>query len=62
MWGTYMWPETSGGASSSLTCQLDDSIIVTRNCLSGGLWEMAMYGDCITLGIPVSHNQYIHLV
>ena len=50
MWGTYMWPETSGESTSSLTCQLDDSIIVTRLCQPGGTWDMPQYGNCIMLG------------
>ena len=58
IWGTYMWPETSSGSTSSLTCQLDDSIIVTRLCQPCGTWDNPQYGNCIILG-DVSHIYYI---
>ena len=48
-WGTYMWPETEGGKSVSLTCQLDTTgeTLVTRKCLNCDKWDMADYDACI---------------
>ena len=55
-WGTYMWPETEGGKSVNLTCQLDTTgeTLVNRSCLNGGGWDMADYDACIHFLLGVS--------
>ena len=59
-WGMYGWPETSGGSTAALTCVLDSTMIVRRECLVGGQWNRALYGTCRLLGIEVQVSMYIH--
>ena len=47
--GLYMWPETRGGISVSLPCQLDSTIEVTRDCLNGGVWDEPADAVCSLL-------------
>ena len=55
-WGTYDWPETTGNSREELMCVEDSSIIVTRNCMDGGIWDRPVYGGCALLGLRVSHT------
>ena len=58
-WGTYEWPETRGGTTVSLGCELDESITVRRECLVDGIWNDPVYGNCVLLVDEVGHC--IHL-
>lgn len=58
-WGTYIWPETKGGNSAILTCQLDDTVEVTRHCRNGGGWDTADYEDCILRQLEVNWSSFI---
>ena len=60
-WGTYLWPETFGGAQAALKCMEDRSISVTRECLAGGRWDEPAYGGCALLALTVNNNKNMHL-
>ena len=59
-WGTYVWPELTGGSRATLTCVDDRSISVTRDCLDGGMWDRPVYGGCALAQIGVGGSEHTH--
>ena len=46
---SYSWPRTLGGETASVTCPVNSSVLVMRNCSSEGLWQTFTDDGCETV-------------